>query len=83
MPRFRDGFPRPSKEYHHGVWRIIWRWADKKYSVATTLADKNDIAGIEQLVRVLASQLASTTRPDISEPWSLMPGIERYLTDRF
>ncbi len=83
MPRYRDGFPRPAKEYHHGVWRVIWRWEGKKYSVATAIADKEAHSEIEAYVRNLASQLATKERPTVSAPWSEMPGVMRYIDDRF
>ncbi len=83
MPRYRDGFPRPKKEYHHGTWRIAWRWAGKKYTVTTPLADKNAVSEIESYVRNLSSQLASKDRPALSAPWSQMPGVIRYVADRF
>ena len=83
MPRYRDQFPRPKREYHHGVWRIAWRWENKKYSVTTTISDKNAISTIEAHVRNLSSQLASHVRPKITEPWSRMPGMLRYLDDRY
>lgn len=46
MPRYRDGFPRPKREYHHGVWRIVWRYDGKKYAVSTTIEDENAISEI-------------------------------------
>ena len=83
MPRYRDGFPRPVKEYHHGVWRVTWRWEGKKYSVSTAIADKAAISEIEAYVRNLASQLACKERPVVSAPWSEMPGVMRYIANRF
>ncbi len=83
MPRYRDQFPRPKREYHHGAWRIAWRWNNVKYSVATAISDKNAISTIEAHVRNLSSQLASHDRPKITEPWSRMPGLIRYLDDRY
>lgn len=83
MPRYRDGFPRPKKEYHHGVWRIVWRWGNKKYTAATTIADEANIREIEMLVRDLASQLACDNRPVVSEVWRRAPGVMRYISDRF
>lgn len=83
MPRYRDQFPRPKREYHHGAWRVVWRYNDKKYSVATGVTDQNAISEIEIHVRNLATQLASHTRPRITDPWRTMPGIQRYLDDRY
>ncbi len=83
MPRYRDQFPRPKREYHHGAWRIAWRWNDTKYAVTTAIADKNAISTIEAHVRNLSSQLANHARPTITEPWSRMPGMIRYLDDRY
>ena len=83
MPRYRDGFPRPKKEYHHGVWRITWRWDGRKYSVATTITDKDAISDIESFVRNLAGQLAVKGRPKITAPWKESSGVDRYITDRF
>ncbi len=83
MPRYRDGFPRPKKEYHHNAWRITWRWDGKKYSVATAITDKNAISDIESFVRNLAGQLAVKGRPKITAPWKGSAGVERYIIDRF
>lgn len=83
MPRFRDGFPRPKKEYHHGAWRIAWRWDGKKYSVATNITDKDAISDIESYVRNLTGQLSVKGRPEITTPWKGASGVERYITDRF
>ncbi len=38
---------------------------------------------IERQVRILSSQLASPTRPKITEQWSQTQGIKRYLDDRY
>lgn len=83
MPRYRDGFPRPKKEYHHGVWRIVWRWDGKKYSVATSITAKDAISDIESYVRNLDSQLATKERPKVTAPWDHAPGVKRYISDRF
>lgn len=83
MPRYRDQFPRPKREYHHGAWRITWRWDNKKYSVTTSIADEGAISTIEAHVRNLSSQLASHIRPKITDPWKRMPGMLRYLDDRY
>lgn len=83
MPRFRDGFPRPKKESHHGAWRIVWRWDGKKYSIATNISDQGNAGDIEILIRNLASQLASVTRPKIPAPWGQTSGMIRYLADRY
>lgn len=85
MPRLRDGFPRPKKEYHHGVWRIVWRWNGKKYTVATRIANQDDDAfgDIERYVRLLSNLLASNGRPELPPPWNTADGVKRYLDDRF
>ncbi len=83
MPRFRDGFPRPKKEYHHGAWRIYWRWNGNKYSVQTGITDRDDEKNIEAMVRILSGQMASDTRPNIPQPWCNQAGMNTYLDARY
>ncbi len=83
MPRFRDGFPRPKKEYHHGAWRIYWRWNGKKYVIQTGISGEDNGKDVEAMVRVLSGQLASESRPDIPPPWCNQSGMINYLGDRY
>lgn len=83
MPRFRDDFPRIKKEFHHGAWRLSWRWKNKKYSATTSVASEDAAGAIEAQARNLASQLASNTRPELTEPWRSTPGVIRYLDARY